>query len=75
MLALHRGQGKELLWRDHLQCPSEEEYVEMVKDSKCSITTGRSKLLTHSMSRDRRAAAGRSEIDDRVRHHQRWHVS
>ncbi|KAF8554836.1 terpenoid synthase [Imleria badia] len=32
MLALHRGQGRELLWRDHLQCPTEEEYVEMVKD-------------------------------------------
>ncbi|KAI9568913.1 isoprenoid synthase domain-containing protein [Boletus coccyginus] len=32
MLALHRGQGRELLWRDHLQCPTEEEYVDMVKD-------------------------------------------
>jgi geranylgeranyl diphosphate synthase type 3 len=39
MLALHRGQGRELLWRDHLQCPTEEEYIEMVKDSKCLAAT------------------------------------
>jgi len=32
MLALHRGQGWDLFWRDHLQCPTEEEYVQMVKD-------------------------------------------
>ncbi|TFY63659.1 hypothetical protein EVJ58_g3121 [Rhodofomes roseus] len=30
LLALHRGQGLELLWRDSLQCPTEEEYVRMV---------------------------------------------
>ncbi|KZT72460.1 terpenoid synthase [Daedalea quercina L-15889] len=30
LLALHRGQGLELLWRDSLQCPTEEEYVSMV---------------------------------------------
>ncbi|KIK96347.1 hypothetical protein PAXRUDRAFT_826060 [Paxillus rubicundulus Ve08.2h10] len=32
LLALHRGQGREILWRDNLQCPTEEEYVDMVKD-------------------------------------------
>ncbi|KIJ66066.1 hypothetical protein HYDPIDRAFT_87429 [Hydnomerulius pinastri MD-312] len=32
LLALHRGQGREILWRDSLQCPSEEEYIDMVKD-------------------------------------------
>ncbi|KAG9312242.1 isoprenoid synthase domain-containing protein [Chiua virens] len=32
MLALHRGQGRELFWRDYLQCPTEEEYIQMVKD-------------------------------------------
>lgn len=32
LLALHRGQGRELLWRDHLRCPSEDEYLAMVKD-------------------------------------------
>ncbi|MFH4973355.1 hypothetical protein AB6A40_000064 [Gnathostoma spinigerum] len=30
MLELHRGQGKELYWRDTVQCPSEEEYETMV---------------------------------------------
>ena len=33
LLALHRGQGLELLWRDSLQCPTEEEYVNMVNQS------------------------------------------
>jgi len=27
--SLHRGQGIEILWRDSLQCPSEEEYIDM----------------------------------------------
>lgn len=34
LLNLHRGQGLELLWRDSLQCPTEEEYVKMVNNSK-----------------------------------------
>jgi geranylgeranyl diphosphate synthase type 3 len=32
ILSLHRGQGLELLWRDSLQCPTEEEYLEMVNN-------------------------------------------
>ncbi|KIO13974.1 hypothetical protein M404DRAFT_11963 [Pisolithus tinctorius Marx 270] len=32
LLALHRGQGRELLWRDSLRCPTEDEYLSMVKD-------------------------------------------
>jgi len=32
LLNLHRGQGLELLWRDSLQCPTEEEYVSMVNN-------------------------------------------
>ncbi|KLO15127.1 terpenoid synthase [Schizopora paradoxa] len=32
LLNLHRGQGLELLWRDSLQCPTEEEYVNMVNN-------------------------------------------
>jgi geranylgeranyl diphosphate synthase type 3 len=32
LLCLHRGQGLEILWRDSLQCPTEEEYVGMVND-------------------------------------------
>lgn len=35
LLSLHRGQGLELLWRDSLQCPTEEEYVAMVNNSEC----------------------------------------
>lgn len=32
LLALHRGQGLDLLWRDSLQCPTEEEYIAMVNN-------------------------------------------
>jgi len=32
ILNLHRGQGLELLWRDSLECPTEESYVEMVNN-------------------------------------------
>ncbi|KAJ3556249.1 hypothetical protein NM688_g2133 [Phlebia brevispora] len=32
MLALHRGQGLDLFWRDALQCPSQDEYIEMVNN-------------------------------------------
>ncbi|EMD33030.1 hypothetical protein CERSUDRAFT_57786, partial [Gelatoporia subvermispora B] len=32
LLSLHRGQGLELLWRDSLSCPTEEEYAGMVND-------------------------------------------
>ncbi|KAF5354812.1 hypothetical protein D9756_005631 [Leucocoprinus leucothites] len=32
LLSLHRGQGLEILWRDSLRCPTEEEYVQMVNN-------------------------------------------
>ena len=32
LMNLHRGQGMELFWRDSLQCPSEEDYLEMVSN-------------------------------------------
>ncbi|KAJ4471416.1 farnesyltranstransferase [Lentinula aciculospora] len=32
LLSLHRGQGLEILWRDSLTCPSEEEYIDMVNN-------------------------------------------
>ncbi|KAL4071348.1 isoprenoid synthase domain-containing protein [Scleroderma yunnanense] len=32
LLILHRGQGRELLWRDNIRCPTEDEYLAMVKD-------------------------------------------
>lgn len=34
LINLHRGQGIELFWRDSRQCPTEEEYIEMVNNSK-----------------------------------------
>nr|A0A858E4Y6.1 RecName: Full=IDS-like terpene synthase 2; Short=ILTPS2 [Melampsora larici-populina 98AG31]QIG55791.1 terpene synthase [Melampsora laricis-populina] len=30
IMALHRGQGKDLYWRDSLICPTEEEYLRMI---------------------------------------------
>lgn len=32
LLRLHRGQGMDLFWRDSLTCPTEQEYIEMVKN-------------------------------------------
>ena len=32
LLCLHRGQGQDIKWRDALLCPTEEEYLQMVKD-------------------------------------------
>lgn len=32
LLRLHRGQGMDLYWRDSLTCPTEEDYIEMVKN-------------------------------------------
>lgn len=32
LINLHRGQGMDLLWRDSLTCPTEEEYVDMVNN-------------------------------------------
>ncbi|ETL92688.1 hypothetical protein L917_09050 [Phytophthora nicotianae] len=29
MLRLHQGQGLDIFWRDHLQCPTVDEYLEM----------------------------------------------
>ena len=32
LLNLHRGQGQDILWRDTVKCPSEEQYKKMVID-------------------------------------------
>ena len=32
VIRLHRGQGLDIFWRDHNQCPTEEEYLSMVLD-------------------------------------------
>lgn len=33
LLNLHRGQGMDLYWRETLNCPTEEEYLDMVMNS------------------------------------------
>lgn len=45
MLALHRGQGHEIYWRDHLHCPSEKEYERMVLDKTGGLFRMAVKLL------------------------------
>jgi geranylgeranyl diphosphate synthase, type III len=32
LLNLHRGQGHDILWRDDVQCPTEQQYLNMVQD-------------------------------------------
>uniref|UniRef100_A0A7S4QMV0 Geranylgeranyl diphosphate synthase n=4 Tax=Ditylum brightwellii TaxID=49249 RepID=A0A7S4QMV0_9STRA len=32
ILNLHRGQGHDIMWRDNVQCPTEEDYCKMVID-------------------------------------------
>jgi len=32
LLNLHRGQGRDILWRENCRCPTEEEYIDMVRD-------------------------------------------
>eukprot|EP00553_Chaetoceros_curvisetus_P002064 CAMPEP_0204624710 /NCGR_PEP_ID=MMETSP0717-20131115/10426_1 /ASSEMBLY_ACC=CAM_ASM_000666 /TAXON_ID=230516 /ORGANISM="Chaetoceros curvisetus" /LENGTH=343 /DNA_ID=CAMNT_0051640189 /DNA_START=117 /DNA_END=1148 /DNA_ORIENTATION=- len=32
LLNLHRGQGYDIMWRDNLKCPTEEQYCQMVID-------------------------------------------
>lgn len=32
LLNLHRGQGHDIMWRDDVVCPTEEQYLEMVQD-------------------------------------------
>ncbi|KAK3808751.1 MAG: geranylgeranyl pyrophosphate synthase [Benniella sp.] len=58
LLCLHRGQGMELLWRDSLTCPTEEEYIAMVNDK----TGGLLRLAVKLMQ----AAAGDACQEDYV---------
>ncbi|KND03348.1 farnesyltranstransferase [Spizellomyces punctatus DAOM BR117] len=41
LLQLHRGQGMEIHWRDTGTCPTEDEYIGMVKNSKCCVECGK----------------------------------
>ena len=37
MVRLHQGQGLDIAWRDHCQCPSEDDYIAMVENSACGM--------------------------------------
>ncbi|KAJ3807380.1 terpenoid synthase [Lentinula aff. lateritia] len=37
LLNAHRGQGMDILWRDHVKCPTEDEYIEMIKNKTASL--------------------------------------
>ncbi|EKM81298.1 hypothetical protein AGABI1DRAFT_112964 [Agaricus bisporus var. burnettii JB137-S8] len=45
LLSLHRGQGLEILWRDSLRCPSEEEYIQMVNNKTGGLLRIGTKLM------------------------------
>lgn len=34
LVSLHHGQGLDILWRDTLTCPTEDEYITMARGSK-----------------------------------------
>ncbi|CAO3675957.1 unnamed protein product [Rhizopus stolonifer] len=54
LIHLHEGQGIELYWRDNLNCPTEEEYIDMVNNK----TSGLLRLAVRLMQ-----AASDSDID------------
>ncbi|KAG2070373.1 terpenoid synthase [Suillus decipiens] len=45
LMSLHRGQGLDILWRDTLHCPTEDEYVQMVKDKTGGLLRTAVKLM------------------------------
>ncbi|TFY76853.1 hypothetical protein EWM64_g7159 [Hericium alpestre] len=46
LVNLHRGQGLELVWRDSLRCPTEEQYIDMVNKKTGGLFRLAIKLLT-----------------------------
>lgn len=66
LLNLHRGQGLELFWRDSLTCPTEEEYVQMVNGSQCSLVSNPELCLNHPF-RDRRPTPDWDQTDDELK--------
>ncbi|KAF8832805.1 hypothetical protein HHX47_DHR1001533 [Lentinula edodes] len=37
LLNAHRGQGMDILWRDNVKCPTEDEYIDMIKNKTASL--------------------------------------
>jgi len=52
LLNLHRGQGLDLLWRDSLRCPTEDEYIAMVNDKTGGLFRVAVKLMMACASRN-----------------------
>ncbi|KAG2067967.1 terpenoid synthase [Suillus decipiens] len=52
LLSLHRGQGMDILWSDTLRCPTEDEYVDMVKDKTGSLLRIAIKLMMACATRN-----------------------
>lgn len=52
LLNLHRGQGLDLLWRDSLRCPTEDEYIAMVNDKTGGLLRLAVKLMMACASRN-----------------------
>jgi geranylgeranyl diphosphate synthase type 3 len=52
LLNLHRGQGLDLLWRDSLICPTEEEYISMVNNKTGGLFRIAIKLLMACATRN-----------------------
>ncbi|TFY57716.1 hypothetical protein EVG20_g8429 [Dentipellis fragilis] len=46
LVNLHRGQGLELVWRDSLRCPSEDQYIDMVNKKTGGLFRLAVKLMT-----------------------------
>jgi geranylgeranyl diphosphate synthase type 3 len=51
MLNLHRGQGMDIYWRDHGTCPTEDEYLDMIDNSLCSLLCAQFKSETGGLLR------------------------
>lgn len=65
LIALHRGQGMDLFWRDNLVCPTEAEYVEMVNNKTGGLLRIALKLmLAHSPLYAASASAGASSAGE-----------
>ena len=62
MLALHRGQGMDLFWRDTLSCPTEDDYLEMVSNKTGGLFRLAVKLM-QAESGTTAAAAGGVDVD------------
>lgn len=42
---LHKGQGMDIYWREHMICPAETEYLTMVNNSEFNISINNSETI------------------------------